>query len=63
MKKLVYVAIACVAITFAACSGCNKSVIEAADSTAVDSLVDDTTAVDSAIVDTIDITAAADSVL
>ena len=53
MKRLVYVAIACVAITFAACSGCNKPEIDAVDSIPVDSLVDDTTVVDSVVVDTV----------
>ena len=54
MKDLVFIVIASVAMTFAACTGCNKAADNAIDSLKADSVVvDSTEAVDSVVVDSV----------
>jgi len=53
MKKLVYLVIACVAISFAACNGCNEGADVTADTLANDSVPVDTLVPDSVPVDTV----------
>lgn len=52
MKKLVYLVVACVAISFAACNGCNEGAEVTADTLANDSVLVDTLVPDSVLVDT-----------